>query len=419
VFISACTIAGYVVCIVLIQSGVAFAFMRRLWLFRRTRPRDESLPKAAIVLSVRGSDPQLAETIERLLCQDYPAYVIHIVADSEQDPAVAVIRDVLQRRGATNVTISYLRGRRTNCSLKCHALAQAIDELADDCEVVAFIDGDALPYAAWLNDLVAPLRDPKVGVTTGNRWYAPATEQWGSLVRYFWNAGAIVQVWMNGIVWAGSMAMRTEVIREIGLVDAWGRALSVDATVGRLLHQHGYGVRFIPGVLLVNTETISLGRFMTWVQRQLVAAKSSGGGWIMVGLHTFALTAIQLVSFSLLVAGLMIGNYLVAGISGAALALCWGSSLATAMAIEWLVRRVVNSYGGQCRWLRWATLARLPLALVLTYAVFPCLFVGASFRRKVAWRGVQYEILANRAVRMIAYQPIGAASEMDANASVM
>jgi hypothetical protein len=51
--------------------------------------------------------------------------------------------------------------------------------------------------------------------------------------------------------------------------------------------------------------------------------------------------------------------------------------------------------------------------------VFPCLFVGASFRRRVAWRGIQYEILSGRAVRMISYRPIGAVSEMDANVSVI
>ncbi len=418
-FLSACIIAGYVVCIVLIQSGVAVAFMRQLWRFQRRRGCDESLPRAAIVMSVRGTDPQLAETIERLLYQDYPHYVIHIIADGEKDPAVEVIRGVIQRRGATNVSISFLRGRKTTCSLKCQALAQAIGELDDDCEVVAFIDGDALPYPAWLRDLVRPLSDTRVGVTTGNRWYAPATAHWGSLVRYFWNAGAIVQVWMNGIVWAGSMAMRTEVIREIGLVDGWGRALSVDATVGRLLHKHGYGVSFVPGVMLVNTESITLGRFMSWVQRQLVAAKSSGGGWIMVGLHTFALTAIQLVSFSLLVGGLVTGDHVVAGISGAALALFWGSSLVTTVTIEWLVRRVVRSYDGESRWLDGTKVAMLPLALILTYLVFPCLFVGASFRRKVAWRGIQYEILGGRAVRMIAYRPIGAVADMDANASVI
>ena len=45
----------------------------------------------------------------------------------------------------------------------------------------------------------------------------------------------------------------------------------MDATVTRKMREHKYRVHFVPGVLLVNTETISLGKFLRWVQRQLIA----------------------------------------------------------------------------------------------------------------------------------------------------
>jgi cellulose synthase/poly-beta-1,6-N-acetylglucosamine synthase-like glycosyltransferase len=63
--------------------------------------------------------------------------------------------------------------------------------------VLAVIDADAVPHRWWLRDLVAPLSDPRVGVATGNRWYMPEHANWGSLVRYLWNVGAVVQVWFN------------------------------------------------------------------------------------------------------------------------------------------------------------------------------------------------------------------------------
>ncbi len=418
-FLSACIIAVYVACIVAIQSGVALAFMRRLWQFRKGIDDKGTLPEATVVLSVRGPDPQLAQTIENLLDQDYPRFALHIVVDGKQDPALPLIEEVIERKQATNVTVSLLGVPKATCSLKCNALVQAVEELPDDCEVVAFIDGDALPYRTWLRDLVRPLHDPAVGVTTGNRWYAPATASWGSLVRYFWNAGAIVQVWMNGIVWAGSMAMRKEVIHRIGLPAAWSRALSVDATVYQQIREHGLGVQFVPGVLLVNTENIALGKFMGWVQRQMVSAKFCRAGWVMVALHTFALTAIQVVSLSLTVWGLATGDGVVAGISGAALACFWGSSFVATLGVEWLVRRVVRSQGGGCRWMHPGTLVRLFPALILAYLVFPCIFVGATLRRRVSWRGIQYEILGPRMVRMVAYRPMGVDSEIDANASVV
>jgi hypothetical protein len=296
---------------------------------------------------------------------------------------------------------------------------QAVEEVRNGCDVLAFVDGDALPHRWWLRDLVIPLSDPSVGVTTGNRWYAPQTATWGSLVRYFWNAGAIVQVWMNGICWAGSMAMRSDVVHRTGLVKAWSRALSVDATVTRKMREHGYRVQFVPGVMLVNTETISLGKFVRWVQRQLIAAKSSRAGWPMVALQTFALTAIQAVCLVLTAWGAATGRWDVAGVSGAALAGFWMTSLVTALAIELSVRRLVRGYGENCRWLGPAAWSRLLPAIALTYLVFPGVFLGATFRRRVAWRGIQYEILGAKTIRMVAYQPIRLGPDVDANASVV
>jgi len=377
------------------------------------------LPKAAVVLSVRGLDPQLEETLENLLDQDYPDFTVHIVVDAKQDPALDVIRDVLGRREATNVSISFLRDRKANCSLKCSALIEAIGELQESHEVIAFIDGDALPYPAWLRDLVAPLKDPKIGVSTGNRWYAPAETNWGSLVRYFWNAGAVVQVWMNGIVWAGSMAMRTEVIRKVGLATAWSRALSVDATINRQMRKHGYSVHFVPSVMVLNREQISLSAFLGWVQRQLIAARSSGGGWVMVTLHTLALALINLGSLGLAITALFLDNLPAAAVSGIGLAFFWVASLASTAAIELPVRRVVRRYGGACRWLSPAALARVFPALILTYLLYPCVFAWASLRKRVTWRGVEYDIARAGKVRMIHYQPIRLSLPTDANASVV
>ena len=74
--------------------------------------------------------------------------------------------------------------------------------------MVALLDADTIPHRTWLRELVAPLADPRVGAATGNRWYMPAEAGWAGLVRYLWNAAAVVQMYCYGIAWGGTLALK-------------------------------------------------------------------------------------------------------------------------------------------------------------------------------------------------------------------
>lgn len=362
--------------------------------------RDE--PKAAIILSLRGPDPFLDETLQALRQLDYPDYEVHLVVDSESDPVWDDVRPHIESDG--RFTAHVLREPLPTCSLKCSALVQAIGALRPEVEVVAFIDGDAVPHSSWLSDLAAPLKDPRVGVVTGNRWFIPQKTHWGTLVRYFWNVGAVVQVWLNGIVWAGSMAMRKEVIDQIGLLDAWRHCLSVDATVCRQLRSHGLRVQFAPHVMMANREKIPLDKFVRWVQRQLVAAKSCGPNWRVVALHAFSLTGSQAAAGLLVLAGILTRQWDAAIVSCWAIALYWIAAAAATLTTELAVRRVLSNNRDPARWPALTWLAFIP-ALALTHIVYPAALWGAYSQRKVSWRGVDYVIRGVNDVEMCGYEP--------------
>ncbi|MCC6510192.1 MAG: glycosyltransferase family 2 protein, partial [Pirellulaceae bacterium] len=260
--LSTLTLLGGLVTLVIVlmtvaQGVFAFAYARLLWMAAPAK-RDDSgeLPKAAVVLSLRGADPYLTTCIQAVLEQDYPEFTLFIVVDSPQDSAWEDVHQIQSRTPPGRVVSTALANRLTTCSLKCCALAEVVENLDPSYAVVAFLDGDGAPHRHWLRDRVAALRDHSVGVSTGNRWYTPDQVTWGAMVRYFWNAGAIVQVWLNGIIWAGSMALRRETIREIDLIDAWRKSLSVDGAVVRQTQAHGYKARFVPTVILPNREDI-------------------------------------------------------------------------------------------------------------------------------------------------------------------
>lgn len=404
--IAAWILLALIVVIVTIQSTSVTLFVRLLMGYSRPSSASETdLPPAAIVLSIRGTDPLLEDTLQALLRQDYPEFVISIVLDDRHDPARKLVESVIRNTGATNVEVSVLRHRRVTCSLKCSSLIQAVEDLDPNIEVVAFCDSDVNPHPHWLRDLARPLADPKVGVVTGNRWYAPEVGNWGSLVRYFWNAGAVVQVWFNEIVWAGSMALRRDCIERVELLEAWSHALADDAAVYCQLQKFGLKVQFAPSVMMVNPEHIDLSSFRGWVRRQLVCAKHCSDGWAVVMFHGIYLAFTQLLGISLIAAALGFGNTSTALIAAGALALYWVASIASAIALEFGVRRIAQFNDQSSRWLHPMTLLKLLPAIVLTHIVYTQDLIAASFCRRVSWRGVDYAILGKNDIRMVSYHP--------------
>ncbi len=127
------------------------------------------MPKAAVVLSLRGSDPFLLKSMSALLDQDYDNFTLFVIVDSANDAAWPDVRK-LEALAPDRVKSQVLSNRLETCSLKCCALAEVTEQLDASYEVVAYLDGDAAPHRHWLRELVEPLSDTSIGVTTGNRW---------------------------------------------------------------------------------------------------------------------------------------------------------------------------------------------------------------------------------------------------------
>jgi cellulose synthase/poly-beta-1,6-N-acetylglucosamine synthase-like glycosyltransferase len=196
---------------------------------------DDQLPRAAVLLSIRGADPSLRLCLEGLLAQDYPDYDIRIVVDNAADPAWEIVRAVVADHPVRSVTISLLETRFGTCALKLSALIQSIRALDESYGVVATIDADVVPHRSWLRDLATPFADPRVGAATGVRWYMPVRRNLGTMVRYLWNAGAVTQMAAFRIPWGGSMAYRAELFRTTDLLRRWQHSFCEDAGTTALL----------------------------------------------------------------------------------------------------------------------------------------------------------------------------------------
>ncbi len=380
-------------------------------------PTDAEWPRVAVVLSVRGADPSLVACLRQLLRQNYSDYEIHLVIDSEDDPAWELLRPLLAAGGAVPIHVRLLDTKFETCSLKVSALAQAIGGLEGSVRVVALVDADVIPYADWLRDLVRPLREPRVGAATGVRWYLPETSYWGSLVRCLWNSAACTQMLAFRIPWGGSLAFRAELFRASDLLDQWKRSFCEDTVSYGVLRRLGLRVAFVPAATMVNSEHIALKHCFFFIRRQLLTVRLHHPRWPFVlaaglgaGLALAALVGV-------LVAAAALGDFVSAGLMMGALA-AYAASLAAAL---WWIDRSLRAMAHQRgEHLPAASSWKLALAGPLTQAVYLAALVSVSFLRRVAWRGITYELYGRTPVHLTRYLPYRLeATRADQSASVI
>jgi hypothetical protein len=398
-------------CMAAIHTIAAVPFVWRLYHWRRPRPEDARCPKTAVILCLRGSDPFLAACLQGVLDQDYPSYDVHIVVDGPDDPACKTVQETLARSGATNVEVQPLADRRPTCSLKCSSILQAVSQLDASHEIIALIDADVVPHRTWLRELVAPLQDERVGAATGNRWYMPASLSWGSLVRWLWNAAAVVHMDWYRIPWGGTLAVKMEAVRKAHLTARWEHALCEDTLLHGALRPLGYRVAWVPSLMMVNREQCRIATFYPWVCRQLLTVRLHHPAWRLLAAHDLATSLALWVGGLSLIVAMATGDGAAARWLLAGIGLQWGVLIAVLMGMEVCIRRILAARGEPTAWLGLCGLARAGPAMVLTLAIYPAAVLCALRLQEVSWRGIRYQVEGPGQIRMIEYRPYGGRPE--------
>jgi cellulose synthase/poly-beta-1,6-N-acetylglucosamine synthase-like glycosyltransferase len=256
-----------------IQVVLTLVFLLSLYSNQKNLLPDDQLPKTAVILCLRGADPYLRQCLRALLQQNYPQYELKVVVDHQDDPSWNIAIDTVQELGVTNVEISPLRNVSNNCSLKCSSLVQAVSELDDSYKVVALADSHTVVHPNWLRELVNPLANPKVGATSGFCWYLPKGRHWWSLIPYIANVSLVIQKYLFGMPWGGSLAIKTEVIHQTGLLNKWSLAFCEDILIGSVLRKSRLRVKFVPSLFMVNREDNDLPSLRDQIQRQLISSR--------------------------------------------------------------------------------------------------------------------------------------------------
>ena len=388
-----------------IQVCLAVVFLLYLRLSQKKSLPDEQLPKTAVILCLRGADPFLTNCLRSLLNQNYPQYDLKLIVDSQEDPAWKIATDTIQEQRATNVQISLLRIARQNCSLKCSSLLQAVSELDDSYKVVALVDADTVVHRNWLRELVSPLAHPKVGATTGNRWYLPTGRYWGSLVRYVGNVSTVVQMYLFRIPWGGTLAVKTELLRQTGLLDKWGQAFNEDTMIRKVLQKHGMQVKFVPSLIMLNREECELPSLKYSLMRQLLCSRLYHPLWLAVISDAISSILQPTLVIVLFLAALLTGEWNVAALLFGCFSIYTLGLLFMMLVLEQGVQQVIRKHGEPMTKLSALTVVKMLIAIPLTQWVYGIAMVLSLGMRRVNWRGVSYQIKGPWGIRLVEYRP--------------
>lgn len=353
-----------------------------------------------MVLAVRGQDPFLKRCIEGLLNQNYPNYLLRIVIDSEQDPSAPVIDQAVSLYSTDRVQVEYLYSARETCGAKNSALLQVVESLEPDDSAIVVVDSDVVTYPDWLGDLMEPLSDPRVGVSTGIRWFTPETSEIGTLVRYVWNVGSVPEMVAFRVPFGGSCAYRRDVL-EGGLADRWSECLFDDCVVPSVLGPLGLEMRVAPRAIMGNRESISLARTFEYLRRQMLNALcyAPASRWILAG--SLLMTLLVIGGSGLFITAISHSDHMAAAVSAAGLGAYVTGLTGCAIALESRLRPVLRDGGQPLPPLPWKAVCVGGLAMLMyTFAT-----IAACFLHRVTWRGLLYRRISRDQFRLEAHRP--------------
>jgi ceramide glucosyltransferase len=123
----------------------------------------QSFPPVSILKPLRGTDPEMYESLRSHCRQEYPEYELIFGVSDPDDPAVQLVERLKAEfpQRAIRLVICH---QRLGTNIKVSNLAQMLTEARYQCLVVN--DSDIRVEPDYLRRVVSPLTDPKTGMVT-------------------------------------------------------------------------------------------------------------------------------------------------------------------------------------------------------------------------------------------------------------
>lgn len=233
-------------------------------------------PKCSVIIPCKGVPKDLGKNLKGFLELDYNNYEVVYVTETENDSAVSVIKEIISSH--KNAKIAYA-GLSEKCAQKNHNLLAAI-EIADSPDVYVFADSDIHPEKKWLKEIVLPLSNPKIAVTSGFRWLHAKKGTIGELTHSYVNVFMYVSFvgacCFGGVgLWGGSMAIRRKDFEELNVKECWSKAGVDDMSLSEIVKKNHKKAMFVPPCITHTDDLLpTVKSTVNWFERQIMYLKA-------------------------------------------------------------------------------------------------------------------------------------------------
>lgn len=369
--------------------------------------------RVVLIVPCKGLDSAFQKNITSLFNQDYENYLLWFVVAEKSDPAydeLCKLKSQLSQSSKARDVQVLVAGKVGNsekqstnneqpttryvCSQKIYNLLYCYERIDDDVDVLAFADSDVCVRSDWLSHLVWHLRLSKIGATSGYRLFIPARNNLASLALSVMNA-KVAQLLGNtrfNQAWGGSMAIRVDVFREIGLDKIWPKTISDDLSLSHAVKKAGKKVEFVPACLVASYESTTWPKLFEFAHRQFLITRITApktwwfglisGLYSVLGLWAGAAFAIYAV-----VKSSITGYKLL--ILVAVPIIFFVGQLSSAILRQKMISRLLEK-----DWPNLKLACAVDILFFWAWSLLLLFFIiSSAFGRTICWRGIRYKLL--------------------------
>ena len=351
---------GWILLLIFLFIFLSMRFYLISWWKKQEFKRSE-LPsvKITVILPCKGIDINFEQNIKAITHQNVSNYNIAAVVDHLSDPSVPVLRD-------HNIEILVSENEYEG-SGKVSAIMTALKKYQDsDC--FAILDSDTLVKPNWLECLIIPLTDRKVGATTTYPYYDPVEKGniWDYIKKTWGYLGInMMEFRLTRFVWGGSAAFRRDLIFPDNL-ERFGTSISDDSTITSICKERGLRIAYAHNTRPIVYTNEDKKTFMEWSNRQIAISISHSKKAFYAGFGIYGMVILYL--FSLIPLSFFVWNLFLLGY------------------IPWIMTILIN-ISREKQNTKMVTIA----SIILPFIYFINMVIGLRSSH-IEWRGKKYEL---------------------------
>ena len=381
---------------ILSQSAFLFQCYRnyRYALAKYKKKRSWHQLRTALIVPCKGLDSDFQKNIASFFNQDYENYLLWFVVADKSDPAydeLCKLKQQLSQNSKARDVQVFVAGQGQSCSQKIHNLLHCCEKIGSDIDVLAFADSDVCIRSDWLSHIVWPLRKSRNGASTGYRWFIPKKNNPASLALSAVNA-KVAQLLGNtrfNLAWGGSMAIRADTFRRVGLDKIWPKALSDDLSLSYAVKKAGKRIAFAPACLVASHESTTWPKLFEFGRRQFLITRVNAPGTWWFGLCSSLYSVLGLWAGAALAVYAAITAAENLPLFVAVPILFFAGQFIRAILRQKMITKLLEKDWPQMKFAMAADI----IACWIWSLLMLIFILSSAFGRTITWRGIRYKLL--------------------------